>query len=245
MMHTSDYSRSENLRIGCVWTVKERDPRTGLYIPKLSRKNLFTDYGLQALSGALSGGYVAPQYLVIETNKTTVLGTFAPGASVVTLVARVDQAGDTAVVLSAGTGNSETCAFSSVTANGPNFDYHLTSPTTKTHSAGDIAVRSPRTADLMSGVVGEAAYDPVNAPSTRQAVVSSYIPGAGQTTYQFYFTGIQANVYFALLGLSDSPTVGAGNLHNHVAFGYDHTIPGGSTSTNDLEIDATLTIVNN
>jgi hypothetical protein len=245
MTVTLDSPLSSRLGISCVWTVKEKDPKSGLYIPVLRRKNLFTNYGLQALSGALAGTYIAPQYLVIETGHSTLVGSYGAGVNLVTSVARVDQAGDTQILLSPKTANEETMTFSSVTPNGPNFDYHLTANTTKAHTALDNVVRIPRAPDTMAGVVGEAAYDPTNFPGQRLPVVATYSPGAGQTTYQFYYTGIQANVFFALVGLADDIDIGQGNLHNHVALGYDHTIPGGFTSTSDLEIDATLTVVNN
>lgn len=40
------------------------------------------------------------------------------------------------------------------------------------------------------------------------------------------------------LGTSESDTVGAGNLHNHLAVGYNHT------SGNDTQIDVSLTLTN-
>jgi hypothetical protein len=232
----------ERVGVQCRWVVKER--RNGLWVPVLERKNLLTDYGLTALSAAFAGGYVAPQYLVIDTNKTTLTATYAIGVNAVVAVARVDLVGDNQIVLSPGTVRQETVTFSSVTASGPNYSYNLSSPTTKAHNSGDYVVRAVKSADTMSTVISEAAYDPTYNPGMRQAVVSTYSPASGQTTYQFYFTGVQANVLFMTLGLADQQALGAGNLHSHVVLGYDHTITAPATSTNDLEVDATLSLTN-
>lgn len=226
----------------CEWVVKEK--RNGLYVPVLRRKNIITNTGLTALAGSWSGTVTLPQYMVLESNQTTVFTTAAIGATSVTLTARVDQTGDTKLVLSAGTGNQETVTFTGTpTLSGGHYIYTLSAATTKTHTAGDFAVRQVLATDTMTNVSGEFSYDST-VSGTRNAFVSAYSPANAQYTYQFYFTGIQATQVIATVGLSDNVNVGAGSLYNHLVLGYDHTIPSGQSTTTDVEIDVTLTASN-
>lgn len=240
-MLTQDCSLSK-LGFSCEWVVKEK--RNGIYVPVLRRKNIVTNTGLTALAGSWSGTLTLPQYMVLESNQTTVFTTISAGATSVTLVARVDQTGDTKLVLSAGTGNQETVTFTGTpTLSGGHYIYTLSAATTHTHTAGDFATRQVLATDTMTNVSGEFSYD-TTVSGTRNAFVSAFSPGTGQYTYQFYFTGIQATQVIATVGLSDSQSVGAGNLFNHLVLGYDHTIPSGQSTTNDVEIDVTLTASN-
>lgn len=220
---------SAPLRLSCEWTIKENG------IAVLQRKNVFTNYGLSALASALQGSYVAPVYLVLETSHTNIVGSVAIGATSVSLSSRIDQTGDTQLVLSAGTAAQETVTFSSVSGT----TYTLSSPCTFAHANNDVAVRQVKQSDTLSNVLSELQYDAVNAPGQRLVSLAGYSTGVGQWTIQFYLTATMATGYIAAVGLTDNLTIGQGNLHNHVVLGYDH-----SSGANDVEIDGTLTITN-
>lgn len=225
------------LGLSCVWTVKER--RSGIWVPVLRVKNIFTNTGLNALASAIQGAYVAPNFLVIDSAGAKLQNAYAPGATSIDTDVRVDLPGDTQLVLSPGTGQQETVTFTSVTGSGP-YTYALSAPTANTHGVNDYALRVPRVTDDMSSVISEQQYDATNAPGQRMPAASGYNNGAiGEWTIQFYFTGAQAPVHFNTLGLADSSDIGAGSLHNHFILGYDHT-----TSGNDVEIDGSITIAN-
>jgi hypothetical protein len=68
--------------------------------------------------------------------------------------------------------------------------------------------------------------------------VGGYSASSANWTTQFFFTGNQALVTFALVGLFDSATVAGGNLHNELALGFVHT------TGNDVEVDVSLTLSN-
>jgi hypothetical protein len=233
-MHTLDGHLS--LKARCIWTVKEK--RGGLWVPVWEHKNLLTTYGLSALASAIGGGYSAPLYMVIDTDYASLQNSPSLGQVIVQLNKRIDITGDTQLILSPGTVVQETVTYSSVTGSGP-YTYNLTSGLTHNHNAGELVVRAPRSSDDLTTVISEAQYDSTNAPGKRLQATSGYSTGTGNWTSQYYFTGTQALVKFMSLGLSDSDTVGAGNLHNHVVLGYDHS--GGG---NDVEIDVSLTLTN-
>lgn len=225
------------LTLSCVWTVKER--RSGLWIPVLSRKNVWTNYGLGALASAIGGGYSAPNNLVIDSDYATLSVGASLGASSIQLSKRVDITGDTQLVLNPGGANQETVTFSGApTGSGP-FTYSLTGTLANTHLANEPVVRLPLAADTLSTVVSEIQYDATNAPGLRVQASSGYASGTGNWTLQFYLTGTQALTHLMTLGLSENNAVGAGNLHNHIVLGYDHS--GGG---NDVEIDVSLTLSN-
>lgn len=227
------------LGLSCTWTVKERDPKTGLFIPKLRVKNIFTNTGLNALASAVQGAYVAPTFLVIDSAGAKLQANYSAGVTAVNTDVRVDIGSDTQLILSPGTANQETVTFTSVVGSGP-YTYNLSAPTANAHNLDDYALRKPLVTDDMTTVVTEAQYDSTNAPGQRMPAASGYSNGSiGEWTIQFYFTGTQAPVVFNTLGLADSSDVGAGSLHNHFVLGYDHT-----TSGNDVEIDGLLTIAN-
>ena len=206
----------------------------------------FTNYGLNALASAPSGGYVAPQYLVIDTTHTTLAntGTLAAGATSVSLAANVSQPGDTQLVLGVGTANQETVTFTgSPTLSGGNYVYTLSSATQYSHTNGDICVRQPTVSDTIASIANEMQVDPTYFPGQRVTSAYGYNNGTGVWVLQMYVTGTQANGYVAIVGLADSVTMGQGFLHAVGVVGVDHSFPNGG-NTNDLEIDAVITLSN-
>lgn len=234
-MLTQDYSVSK-VGFACIWTVKEK--QNGIYVPVLRRKNVITDYGLSSLAAAWNGTAIPPLYIILETLKTTVSASTIIGATSIQLAARVDQTGDTKIQLSIGTANEETATFSSVTGTGP-YTYTVTA-LTKAHTAADKCARAPQQSDTMTKVTSELSYD-LNTPNTRAPITASYSVSTGVYTYQFFFTGIQANGYLMSVGLADNANFAAGNLFAHLILNYDHTFV---TTGSDVEIDATLTATN-
>lgn len=228
------------LRETFVWTVKERDPKTGLWLPRARGKNIHTNFGLTAYAGGFQGSYQAPVYMVIDTFAPTLVS-----LSGTTLVLQASQqptlASDTQLVLSVGTANQETIGFAagSPVVNGNQYTYTLAATPTYAHAVGDICVRATAATDTLTSVFAEAQYDGTNAPGQRMQSIGGYSPGGGQWTMQFFFNANQALLNFVTLGLADSATIGQGNLHNHLVLGYVHT------TGNDAEIDVTLTLSNN
>lgn len=203
---------------------------------------VLTDYGLTQLASAPGGTYAAPSYLAIETTHAKVVTTIAPGATSITLDTRVDQTGDTQIVLSVGLGTQETVSFSGIpTSSGGNWIYALSAATTQTHTAGDICTRQPTNADTISNIISEMQVDPVLLTGQRINAATGYSGTVGQYTVQFYVTGQQANGVLAILYLVDSVTIGQGNVHAYGVYGYDHSFASGG-STNDLETDLVFTI---
>lgn len=227
----------ELARLGAAWTL--RDARTGK--PLMRRHNLFTDAGLTNLA-ALWGGAGSPSlYLVLSNFKVTLVDNpLLAGATSAKLSAKVDQAGDTQIVLDVGGANQETVAFTAVNNNGDGtFTYSLAAPTTLDHSAGVWCDRLPKQTDTMSVVQNEVQYDSVAAPNARmKATPPGYSTGTGLYTMQFFLTGNQAVTQWVSLGLSSTGVVGGGSLMNHLLFGYDHL------QGNDVELDVTLTTAN-
>lgn len=227
------------LAFECIWTVRER--RDGLWIPVIRKKNIITDYGLSSLAAAWNGVVIPPLYVILEQNQTTVNASTIIGATSIQTVAPAHLTGDTKIQLSVGTANEETATFSAVAGTGP-YTYTVTA-LTKAHTAGDFCARTPQQSDTLTKVAGEISYDP-NFPNTRAPITSSYSVSAGIYTYQFYFTGIQANGRLFTVGMVDNTNFGSGNLFNHIILNYDHRIIAPATTTNDVEIDATLTATN-
>lgn len=232
-------SHVSGVNVVCIWTVKEK--RGGLWIPVLRKKNVITDYGLSSLAAAWNGTAIPPLYIVLEQNQTTVNANTIIGATSIQTVAQAHLTGDTKIQLSVGTGNEETATFSAVTGTGP-YTYTVTA-LTKAHTAGDFVARTPQQGDTMTKVASELSYD-TSVPNTRAPITSGYSVSAGVFTYQFYFTGIQAAGRLFTVGMADNINFGSGNLYNHIILGYDHRIIAPATTTNDVEIDATLTATN-
>lgn len=232
-MHTPDL-QPFRVRAGVLWVVKERV--RGLWVVKRETHNVVTAYGTTALALAPGGGYLPPTYLVIETTQTTLAASYSSGVNAIQLAGDPTQAGDTQLVLSLNTANQETVTFTSKSGTGP-YTFNLSANTGFPHNSGDYATRAPVSSDTMANVVAEAQYDPTNAPGLRSPMSSSYSPATGQGTMQFFLAGITAtNLFFAHVGLADASAVGAGNLHNYAALGYNHN------NTNDVEIDVTWTV---
>lgn len=224
------------LKVAVGWLVKERNPVSGLWEPKLHRYNLLTTYGLTAFASAPSGGYLAPVYLVIDQSNTTLSSNYSPGATSIQTAADPTIVGDTQLVLSVGQVTQETVTFSAKSGSGP-YTFTLTGSTANSHSSGDFVVRAVTTGDTLSSVLSEAQFDPTYFSGQRLLQTANYSPASGQNTMQFFFAGIQAtNLFFAHVGLADSVTIGQGNLHNYASFGYNHN------NTNDVEIDVTWVV---
>ena len=229
-----------HLKTTFVWTLKERDPKTGLYIPRLQRKNVETNFGITAYAGAFQGSYTAPVFLVIDGWAPQ----YATGSGGTTLVLSASRQptlnGDTQIILSLGTANQETVtATGNPTQNGTLWTYTLTAAPGNAHSIGDICVRTPLATDTMSAIFSEVPYDSTNFPNQRMQSVGGYSGGTANWVMQFFYTGTQAVTYFATVGLADSITIGQGNLHNLLPLGFNHT-----GTTNDLELDVSLTLSN-
>lgn len=235
------YEANEGVRVSCIWTIKERDAKTGLYIPKYQHSNLLSSNGLSNLAASWGGQNVVPQYLVIDQNYGSLYAALtSTGLNSLQLTSRVDIAGDTQIILGAGTTNQETVTFSSVTGSGP-YTYNLSTPTTKTHLITDPVLRQVNQNDTYTNsVVNEMSYDPTNDPGNRSLASSGYSQGIGNWTVQFFLSGTQAIGNLMTLGLSDQQAMGGGTLHNHCILGYYHS----STADQDIEIDASLTIIN-
>jgi hypothetical protein len=219
-------------RVAYRWTIKER--RGGKWVTVFDKKNMMTNYGLTALAGAPGGGYVAPQWLLINGAMTTITSI---SSTQLVVPARVDLTGDTQVVIGVGptSANQEVVSFSSVTGTGP-YTYNLPSPPVNSHSAGETVTRQVLATDTLTQVADEVQYDSGNFPNQRAQTIGNFSPGTGQSTIQFFLTGAQALGILPILGLADSLTVGQGNLHNELVTGYNHT------AGNDLEIDITVTL---
>jgi hypothetical protein len=230
---------SEAVRVHCVWTVKERDPKSGFFIPVLQRKNIFTNYGLTALA-AVPGGqpYTAPQYLAIENNGAAITNAGGISASATSCTAATDilEAGDTQLILGVGTANQETVTGASVSGTGP-YTYSFAA-CTKSHANGDPICRVPLAGDTVATLQNEWQYDSTNAPNQRMGSAAGYTTGTGVWVTQWYYNGAQGLGNMTTIGMCDLVTVGGGNLHNHVALGYVHS------SGSDVEIDGTLTLIN-
>jgi hypothetical protein len=225
--------RNPRLGVSCTWTVRE-----GGHVVAQAR-NVWTDVGLSNLAAAISGGYSAPIYLVIDAGGTALSADVPLGGTSVTTDAPVDLSGDTQLVLNPGGPTQEVVTFSGTpTGNGP-YTYTLTAGTLFSHTAGETVVRQVRNTDDMTTVTNEQQYDAALATGLRMPAVAGYSQGVGNWIMQFYFTGTQALVNFNTVGLSDNPNVGQGLLHDHAVLGYQHT--GG----NDVEIDVSITLTNN
>jgi hypothetical protein len=230
------------LRTQFVWSVYEWRRKGHLFVKELvlRRKNIQTNYGLTAYAGAFQpsqSSYAAPQWMGISTNYAQLQAAYG-STGVTSISTDVDptKAGDTQLILGVGTANQETVTFSGKTGTGP---YIWTiSATTKTHALHDPVVRVPLATDTLSQFTSEIQYDSTNFPNQRMQSVGGYSAGAANWTTQFFFTGGQALVTFALVGLFDSGTVAAGNLHNELALGFVHT------TGNDVEVDVSLTLSN-
>jgi hypothetical protein len=197
-----------------------------------------TTTGLSGLASGWQGNaWSAPIYMALETTKGLIqnVGGIGVNATSVQTDVAVDEAGDTQLVLSANTANSETVNFSSRSGTGP-YTYVI-SGVTKTHAQNDWVVRAPRTADTISSLQAEVAYDPSGNPNQRLTSLGGYSPGPAQWTMQYFLSSTQALTPITLAGLCDASALGAGNLHNHVVVGIDHTSTG-----DDLELDVLLTL---
>lgn len=228
--------KKKGLTVSCVWTVKER--RGDEWVTVLQRKNIFTNYGLSALASAIGGGYTAPIYLTIDDSYGTISTTIAAGATSVQVSANPTFTGDNQLVLSSGLSTQEVVTFSSFSGTGP-ITFSLTAPTLQVHNAGEFVNRQVQVTDTIANIAGAVQYDSVNAPGQWPTQSAGYSSGIGEWTSQFYLTANQAQYVLATVGLTDSNTIGQGNLHNHLVLAYDHT-----AGINDVEIDVNLTVSN-
>lgn len=230
---------SSRVGVAAKWTVRERNPRSGLWLPVVRRKNLFTNFGLTALASAIGGVYSAPLWLAINNTYTTMFAAYAAGVTTIQTNGDPTLVGDTQLVLSAGLAAQETVTFTAKNGAGP-YTWTLSSATVNAHALNDPVARAITQADTLASFTSEQQYDSVNAPGQRMMNTAGYSTGTGNYIVQFYMSGNQAtNVYFVTIGLVDSSKIGQGNLHNAVVLGYNHT------TTNDVEIDGSVTLVNN
>ena len=229
----------DKLKTTFVWTVKERDPKTGLFVPRLRRKNIQTSYGMTAYAGAFQGTYTPPIYMVID-GFAPVLSSISSTTLVLTASQKPTLSSDSQLVLSAGAASQEVVSFTgSPTQSGSNWTYTLSALPANSHNVNDICVRNPTASDTLTAIFSEQQFDSVNFPGMRMQSVGGYSAGTANWTMQFFFTGAQAVFEFATIGLADSNLIGQGNLHNLLALGYNHT-----GTTNDLELDVSLTLSN-
>ena len=227
----------QRMGVSGIWTVRERID--GLWTPVKRKKNIFTNYGLTALASAIGGGYTAPVYLAISQNYTTYFASTSAGVSTVVLTGDPTLVGDTALTLSAGLATQENVTFTGKTGAGP-YTFTLSAPTVNSHAATDPCSRGVLAGDTITTLATEAQYDPTYAAGQRVVRMAGYSTGVGNYTIQFYFTGIQiTNIFLVTVGLVDTVTIATGNLHNAFVLGYNHN------TTNDVEIDGSLTLVNN
>lgn len=209
----------------------------GLWYPVRRTRNVFTTYGLTNLASAVSGANTFPGYLAVESLHTSPSSAVNIGDSVVNLLARVDQAGDTQLTLSFGLTNQEVVTFTAVSGSGP-YTYTLSGTAAKAHATTDIVVRTPQSTDTITNVVSEVQFDSVNFSNQRIGSPGGYSTGSFNWTVQFYYPGPTLQTFIALCGMCDTLTLGSGNLHNHFIMNYNNN------TGNDLEIDGSLTISN-
>jgi hypothetical protein len=231
------------LVVRAIWTIKERHvtpiSHRDVWVPVFQDHNLLTYDGLTQLAAFYSGSGSPPGYLVIDDYSAQLqnAGTLAVSSTSISLDKIIDETGDTEIILGVGTANQETVTKSARSGTGP-YTYTI-SATTKTHTHLDYCVRKEKIDDVIGDIQDEVQYSPTVFPGKRSPLRGFYSTGNGNGTMQFMLTGSQANVRFESLGLSESDTVGAGLLHNHLAVGYDH-----STTGIDVEIDVSIDIAN-
>src|SRR6185312_8359147 len=128
-------------RATALWTVKTRDPRTGLFVPAMARRNKFTDVGLTNLAKCWGGAGVPPRYLIIDKFKGQLQNNpLAAGALSLIVDVPVHQTGDTQLVLDVGAVGQETVTFTSATGAGPT-TYTLSTPTVNSHAKNAWVMR--------------------------------------------------------------------------------------------------------
>lgn len=234
--YVSPLKTEERKGVSVGWVVKERDPLSGVWVPVAETHNIVTNYGLTAFAGAPSGNYIAPVYLVIDSSYTTFSTGYSSGVSSVQIAANPTVAGDTQLTLGTGLASQEVITFTSITGSGP-YTVAISGTTTQPHSSGDPVTRTPRGVDTITSVVTEVQFDPTFFANQRKLQTANYSPGLGQNTMQFFMSGLElTNVFLSHVGLSETVTVGQGNLHNWADLGYNHN------NTNDIEVDVTWTI---
>jgi hypothetical protein len=230
-LHRIDFA-DDLVKGSTIWTIREHRP--GGIVEVWRKRNIITSYGLTALASAFGGTYAQPVYLMLDNKSATLNASYGTLVTSVVMNARIDNAGDTQIVLGVGTANEETIAFSAVSGSGP-YTYTV-SATTKAHTSGDNCCRAVRGADTLASIQSEFQYDSVNFPGARLRSTGFYSSGTGNGTMQFFLTGAQAVGRWESLGTSENAAVGAGNLHNHLTLGYNHT------AGVDVEIDIALTL---
>jgi hypothetical protein len=228
-------------KVGVLWVVQERlvypISHREVWVPVARGKNIMTSYGLTALASAFGGTYTVPQYLVIENGAATIqnVSGILAGATSVTVDAQVHQTGDTEIILGLGDVSQEKVTFSAYNSGTKTYTI---SACASAHANGQYVVRAVRAADTMTSVTSEIQYDATNFPGKRVKQNGWLSTGTGNSVMEFFLTGNQALTHWQTLGLSDSDTVGAGNLHNHIVLGYNHQ------TGNDAKVDISLTLAN-
>jgi len=196
-----------------------------------------TTYGRTALTSAITGGYLPPLYLVIDTMDTALSQNVLVGDATFSTSTRMDQAGDTQLIIGIGLIGQETVTFTGAPSGTGPYVYTMSGTFINPHTTGDLVTRVPLATDTMANVMGEVQYDPVFSPGLRIAVPAGYSPGTGQWTTSAYLTYNQGLYFITAWGLSDNINIGGGNLHAYMSLGFDH-----SGGLRDLELDGTLTL---
>lgn len=209
----------------------------------MTATGVMTQYGISALASAVQGNYSPPLYLVIENNGSTLSSAVNIGAPTISSTTRVDLTGDSQLVLGAGLVSQEVVKFNGVSGSGP-YTYTLTTTPVFAHASGDPLCRLPLATDTLLQVVNEQEYDHANDPGLRLQSVSGYSTALGNWTMQFFLTGIEASTFIMTVGLSDSPTIGQGNLHAHAVVGINH-VYNSSVGGVDIELDIPINLAVN
>jgi hypothetical protein len=220
---------------GWIYTFTHRNPVTKEITRKVTKKNLITTYGLGQLSSAIGGGYTPPQYLAIESAAPTLLNSPVIGATSFTSTdLALPNTGVMCVGLGAASQENVTCtAISTVSGT---TTYTISPGFVNNHTAGEVFTLIPTAADDPTVIQTALQYDPINNPNQWINSVAGYQSGTGQYTLSFYLTAIQAVGYFTKVGLTDSVTIGTGNLHSWLLYGVDH-----SAQIEDIQVDCVLT----
>lgn len=176
------------------------------------RHNIETINGQKRSVGARFGALDLPVYLGLDTGVGVI--TDVSTTSVTCSGSFGATNGDT-LILSLGSQYQETT--SAVTVSGD--DYTWSTPTSLTHTIGDLVVRTPKNTD--TDVITETEYAPISFPGIRQ-VMSSVTYADGLVTAFWTFNGAEAAFDFYGFGTFDSNTIGSGTMWNHCAMYVPH-----------------------
>ncbi len=203
---------------------------------------LSTNYGLTQYAATYgTSGLVVPNLFIGCSSSYTTIS--ALSGTYLTVPARVDQAGDTQLVLGPYLSTQEVVTFTSVTGTGP-YVYTLSTTPSYVHNAGDMVIRVTNQNDTSASFLSEIQWDSVALPHLRLPMASGTSLGNGQFTLSYFITGGQGQVKWSHLGLFDNNTIGSGNMWASGISGFDHTIPSGSLVAGDVTVNVTIQLSN-